>query len=61
MQRPSVCNAAENLLVDREIAEEFLPIIKRVLEGTELRGCEACPMAATCNINKNGKKEVTES
>lgn len=40
MQRPSVCNAAENLLVDREIAEEFLPIIKRVLEGTELRGCE---------------------
>ncbi len=40
MQRPSVCNAAENLLVDREIAEEFLPVIKKVLEGTELRGCE---------------------
>ncbi len=40
MQRPSVCNAAENLLVDREIAEEFLPVIKKVLEGTELRGCK---------------------
>ncbi len=40
MQRPSVCNAAENLLVDREIAEDFLPVIKKVLEGTELRGCK---------------------
>ena len=40
MQRPSVCNAAENLLVDREIAEKFLPIIKKTLEGTELRGCK---------------------
>lgn len=40
MQRPSVCNAAENLLVDREIAKEFLPVIKKVLEGTELRGCK---------------------
>lgn len=40
MQRPSVCNAAENLLVDREIANDFLPVIKKVLEGTELRGCE---------------------
>lgn len=39
MQRPSVCNAAENLLVDRAIAKEFLPVIKKVLEGTELRGC----------------------
>jgi glutamate-5-semialdehyde dehydrogenase len=39
MQRPSVCNAAENLLVDREIAKDFLPLIKNVLEGTELRGC----------------------
>ena len=26
----------------------------------ELRGCEACPMAATCNINKE-KKEATQA
>ncbi len=39
MQRPSVCNAAENLLVDRDIAETFLPVVKKTLEGTELRGC----------------------
>ena len=27
----------------------------------ELRGCEACPMAATCNINKAEKKEATQA
>ena len=29
--RPSVCNAAEVCLVDREIAEEFLPLLKKRL------------------------------
>lgn len=29
--RPSVCNAEEVLLVDREIANEFLPMVKEVL------------------------------
>jgi glutamate-5-semialdehyde dehydrogenase len=40
-RRPSVCNAAETLLVDRAIAKEFLPMAKRVLDAdnTELRGC----------------------
>ena len=39
--RPSVCNAAESLLVDREIAEEFLPMAKKRLDRkqVELRGC----------------------
>lgn len=39
--RPSVCNAAETLLVDREIAAEFLPMAKALLDSknTELRGC----------------------
>lgn len=39
--RPSVCNAAECLLVDRAIAEDFLPAACRVLagRGVELRGC----------------------
>lgn len=40
-QRPSVCNAAETLLVHREIAAEFLPGLLEELKqrGVELRGC----------------------
>ena len=39
--RPSVCNAAETLLVDKEIAEAFLPMAKKLLDtkSTQLRGC----------------------
>src|SRR2546422_8652989 len=39
--RPSVCNALETLLVDRAIAERFLPAAAaRLAEaGVELRGC----------------------
>ena len=43
--RPSVCNAAETLLVDRAVAEEFLPMAKSLLDEyrCELRGCpETC-------------------
>jgi len=41
-RRVSVCNAAETLLVDRQIADTFLPTVKRLLDAknTELRGCE---------------------
>ena len=40
-QRPSVCNAAETLLVDVAIATEFLPMAKTLLDtkNTELRCC----------------------
>ena len=40
--RPSVCNAAETLLVDRQIAKVFLPMAKKLLDqkNVELRGCE---------------------
>ena len=40
-RRVSVCNAAETLLVDRDIAAEFLPMAKLLLDekNTELRGC----------------------
>ena len=40
VQRPSVCNAAEKLLVHEGIAAEFLPRISRRLEsaGVEIRG-----------------------
>lgn len=39
--RPSVCNAAETLLVDEKIAVEFLPLVKKELDkfNVELRGC----------------------
>lgn len=42
-QRPSVCNAAETLLVHKNIAEEFLPIAAKALreKNVELRCDEA--------------------
>lgn len=41
--RPGVCNAAECLLVDRAVAERFLPQVGAALvaKGVELRGDEA--------------------
>ena len=41
-QRPGVCNAAETLLVDSSVAEEYLPVIANDLveQNVELRGCE---------------------
>ena len=44
-QRPSVCNAAESMLVDAAIAEKALPVIAEKLSAkkVELRGCpETC-------------------
>lgn len=40
--RPSVCNAAETLLVAEDIAEKFLPQAKKKLDEkhVELRGCD---------------------
>ncbi len=48
--RPSVCNAAETLLVHESIAAEFLPQMATLLcaDGVELRGC-----ANTCRILPN--------
>lgn len=42
VQRPSVCNAAETLLVNKEIAQVFLPVMINELQqaGVEIRGCE---------------------
>ena len=39
--RPSVCNAAECLLVDRAVARDFLPMAWQLLQtkNVELRGC----------------------
>ncbi|PKQ28879.1 MAG: glutamate-5-semialdehyde dehydrogenase [Candidatus Anoxymicrobium japonicum] len=42
-QRPGVCNAAETMLVHRDVADEFLPDVARRLKekGVVLRGDEA--------------------
>jgi len=41
VQRPGTCNAMETMLVDKPVAERFLPaMLKRFREaGVELRGC----------------------
>ena len=46
--RPGVCNAAESLVVHRDIAEAFVPRVCQVLvdAGVELRGDEPRPAAA---------------
>ena len=44
-QRPSVCNAAESLLVHESIARDILPKVKARLDNIELRGCDR-----TCEI-----------
>jgi glutamate-5-semialdehyde dehydrogenase len=42
-QRPGVCNAAESLLVHRDVAARFLPQVAGSLraKGVELRGCKS--------------------
>lgn len=42
MQRVSVCNAAEQLLVDEAIAKEFLPKMlgRLIKDGCKINGCE---------------------
>ena len=42
VQRPSVCNACESLIIHKDIAEKFIPVaFERLKEnGVEIRGCE---------------------
>ncbi|MBY0525186.1 MAG: glutamate-5-semialdehyde dehydrogenase [Gemmataceae bacterium] len=56
-QRPGVCNAAESLLVHRDVAVEFLPRAARALRqrGVELRGCPA-----TCDLVADAKPATEE-
>jgi glutamate-5-semialdehyde dehydrogenase len=55
VQRPGVCNAAETLLVHRDVAAAFLPAVAGALvdAGVELRGDElACQLAAPVAISE---------
>ncbi len=48
-QRPATCNSLEGLLVDRAVAQTFLPKIAAALSaaGVEMRGCaESCAISA---------------
>jgi len=38
LQRPGVCNAAESLVVHRDIAQQFLPLAVKALPGVDLVG-----------------------
>jgi glutamate-5-semialdehyde dehydrogenase len=57
VQRPSVCNAAETLLVHEAIAPEFLPLVVARLQeaGVELRGDET-----TCRL-ASGARPASEA
>jgi len=55
LQRPAVCNAVEKVLVHKNIAEKFLPILSEKLKEVELRGCEI-----SCKILPQIKKATEE-
>jgi glutamate-5-semialdehyde dehydrogenase len=57
VQRPGVCNAMEGMLVHREIADEFLPLIAESFKDAdvELRGCER-----TCGLVPFAKAATVE-
>ncbi len=57
VQRPGVCNAVETILVDREVASEFVPrLVKRFTElGVEIRGDER-----VCSLGHEAVVSATE-
>lgn len=57
VQRPGVCNALETLLVHKDVAKTFLPMMakKYMAAGVELRGCEK-----TLSILKDSKEANEE-
>ena len=56
VQYPSVCNAVDALLIHREIAERFLPLVsdRYGKAGVEIRGCKE-----SVKILKNRAKQAT--
>jgi glutamate-5-semialdehyde dehydrogenase len=62
VQRPSVCNAAETLLVDKKIADEFIPRIFDELKkkNVELRADEASRAIYPDALSANEEDYYTE-
>lgn len=54
-QRPGVCNAAECVLIHRDVAAAFLPKLSDLLANVELRGCPA-----TCRLIPRAKPASDE-
>jgi glutamate-5-semialdehyde dehydrogenase len=62
-QRPSVCNAAEKLLVHESIAADYLPrIVKKLIEhGVEVRGDgEVCRLTRGFNVRPAEQQDWNE-
>ena len=62
-QRPGVCNACETVLVHRDIAEDFLPKLKKRLDAhnVEIRGCEITKMIlGSCVVPATEEDWATE-
>jgi glutamate-5-semialdehyde dehydrogenase len=59
-QRPSVCNAAESLVVHESVAEAFLPKVAAALEGVELvgdqRACALVPSMVPATAEDFGRE-----
>jgi glutamate-5-semialdehyde dehydrogenase len=62
-QRPSVCNAAEKLLVHEAVAAQYIPHIAQLLTGSgvELRGDPtACRLAGECKLQLATEQDWSE-
>lgn len=62
VQRPGVCNAMETMLVHRNIAGRFLPVMIEDLDkaGVEIRGCPRTQRIGGAGIKKATEKDWTE-
>jgi glutamate-5-semialdehyde dehydrogenase len=63
VQRPATCNAMESLLVNKNIADKFLPLmLKELIEaGVEIRGCvKTLKIAQKEDLNKKMFKKATD-
>ena len=48
IQRPSVCNAIETILVHKDVADKFLPELKKAFEKVEIKGDDAACQIIHC-------------
>jgi len=62
VQRPSVCNAIETLLVDDSVASQFLPMALSKLQeqGVEIRGCDKTRSIYSKNVKAATEEDWTE-